>query len=348
MRLVAFALPFALVACGGSDPPAGLEDAGADADASATIDATDDVFLGIGELRVPCKVGGVSGFCGDVSKCAGTATPGYCPGPASIQCCTPKGETGPPPADAGDTGGWCPTDPTSSPNAGLTEEPGDGGCPKGMLRVAATPSFCVDRFEANVEVQDAGAWKPWSPYYPPPTLGLIRAISLRGAVPQGYISGDQAQRACMGSKKRLCTNEEWLRACQGPKSTTYPYGTTRVAGTCNDARTPHPAVQCFGTSASWIWGEIGWPGINQQAKTVDRTGARTGCVTAEGAFDMMGNLHEWIYDDPSKYPTPVKAIDFRGGFYADTVVNGEGCLYRTSAHGFTHWDYSTGFRCCAD
>ncbi len=52
--------------------------------------------------------------------------------------------------------------------------------------------------------------------------------------------------------------------------------------------------------------------------------------------------------DPTKYSSPTKAIDFRGGFYADTKINGEGCLYRTTAHGFTHWDYSTGFRCCAD
>ena len=32
----------------------------------------------------------------------------------------------------------------------------------------------------------------------------------------------------------------------------------------------------------------------------------------------------------------------------DTVKNGNGCLYRTTAHSYSHWDYSTGFRCCAD
>ena len=31
-----------------------------------------------------------------------------------------------------------------------------------------------------------------------------------------------------------------------------------------------------------------------------------------------------------------------------TVINGEGCLYTTTAHNMSHWDYSTGFRCCAD
>ena len=53
----------------------------------------------------------------------------------------------------------------------------------------------------------------------------------------------------------------------------------------------------------------------------------------------MGNVHEW---------TAAASGTFRGGFYADTVVNGNGCLYRTTAHNDQHWDYSTGFRCCAD
>jgi|GEM_PF-3449698 hypothetical protein len=41
-----------------------------------------------------CTVSGVTGTCMDVSLCAGTATPGYCPGPANIQCCTTTAPTG--------------------------------------------------------------------------------------------------------------------------------------------------------------------------------------------------------------------------------------------------------------
>ncbi len=235
----------------------------------------------------------------------------------------------------GDAMGICPTDPAARPNDGLGEEPGSGGCPKGMARIA---TFCVDRFEASIVVLEGSTEKSWSPYYPPPSDKTYRAVSLRGAIPQGYISGAQAERACKASGKRLCTNDEWLRACRGPTSLTYPYGNTRRPGVCNDARASHPAAQCFGTTASWIYSRLDYPGINQQAETVERTGSLPECVTAEGLFDMMGNLHEWISD-----PT----IDFRGGFYADTKLNGEGCLYRTSAHNFNHWDYSTGFRCCS-
>jgi hypothetical protein len=39
---------------------------------------------------------------------------------------------------------------------------------------------------------------------------------------------------------------------------------------------------------------------------------------------------------------------FQGGYYLDTHLNGDGCSYRTTAHPMSHFDYSTGFRCCAD
>lgn len=68
------------------------------------------------------------------------------------------------------------------------------------------------------------------------------------------------------------------------------------------------------------------------------TGTKTGCVTPEGVFDMVGNLHEW---------TAAAHPSFRGGFYVDTTQNGHGCDYVTSAHHAGYWDYSTGFRCCA-
>ncbi|MEO7091649.1 MAG: SUMF1/EgtB/PvdO family nonheme iron enzyme [Polyangiales bacterium] len=299
-----------------------------------------------------CTVAGVLGECIDVSLCTGelVPTPGHCAGPSNIQCCTVRafhdgGVDARPdtPSDAG----WCPADPTARPNEGLVEAAGSPGCPAGMVAVS---TFCVDRYEASIVVADAsGKETSWSPYYPPPSDGRkYRAVSLRNAVPQGYVSGEQSQAACASSGKRLCTNTEWLRACRGPSGFTYPYGNTRRDGVCNDARSLHPAVQCFGTGASWIYSELDYAGIGQQADTVDRTGENAGCVTTDGLYDMMGNLHEWIYDDPSKYGSPVKAIDFRGGFYVDTKLNGEGCLYQTTAHTFGHWDYSTGFRCCAD
>ena len=200
----------------------------------------------------------------------------------------------------------------------------------------AVETFCIDQFEASlVQWSDGGSW---SPYENPGTIP-VKAVAVRGAVPQGYISGDEASIACANAGKRLCTDTEWLRSCQGPSGTTYPYGDTDDPGVCNDHRDEHPAVEYYGTTDSWIYSELGNACLDQLPLTVDPSGSLSGCVTAEGAYDMMGNLHEWTADPNGT---------FRGGYFMDTSMNGPGCLYATTAHDTAYWDYSTGFRCCAD
>jgi hypothetical protein len=219
---------------------------------------------------------------------------------------------------------------------GVPVEPaGVGGCPPGM---SPAGTACIDRWEAALVLDESGATRGWSPYANPGTR-TVRAVSAPGLVPQGYINGVQAGAACGRAGKRLCTDAEWLRACQGSAGTTYPYGATRVDGRCNDARPCHPAVQYFESSDSSVFGMIGHACLDQLPGGLGRTGSRDQCASADGAFDLMGNLHEWTADP---------AGTFRGGFFVDTLINGEGCLYRTTAHDTSHWDYSTGFRCCAD
>lgn len=216
--------------------------------------------------------------------------------------------------------------------------PVEGPCPPDM--VVVDDAFCVDAYEGALEEQgEDGAWSAASPYE---TVGdrVVRAVPARGIVPQGYISGDEAADACEAAGKRLCTSDEWLLACQGPDGSTWPYGDTYDADACNDTyEGGHPVVDYFGTSDGvWDGTSMNDPGINQQANTVDAGGENTSCVSVWGAYDLHGNLHEWV-DDPEG--------TFRGGFYADAEINGEGCTYRTTAHTTTYHDYSTGFRCCA-
>ena len=307
-----------VAACGGHSAAPPPSDAALDAPA-CTPPVTPDAAA---DMSAQCTAAGVPGSCIDVATCYGsrTATAGACSGPANIECCTPRYAIA------------CDPDAIPEPNACLAEEPGQGGCPNGMLRV---DTFCVDRFEAAL-VTDGGI--AWSPYFPPAGV-KVRAVSLRGAVPQAYISQLEASAACVAAGKRLCTDAEWLRACQGPSGFTYPYGNTREPGTCNDGRATHPAIELYGTSASWIYSHLDSPCLNQEAAGLLPTGDKTGCVTVEGAYDMMGNLHEWTADP---------AGTFRGGYYVDTTINGNGCLYATTAHDVSYWDYSTGFRCCAD
>lgn len=217
--------------------------------------------------------------------------------------------------------------------------PASGNCPEGMVRIQ--DAFCIDRYEASlVEVMADGTERPWSAYHTP-GRARVRAVSRRGVVPQGYISQVQAQRACRAAGKRLCTDSEWLRACQGPRLTVFPYGNVRQPGRCNENHTRHPVVQLFGHTRGYIWDGIHMndPQLNQLPGTLALTGAFRGCTNEYGVYDMVGNLHEWTAD---------AAGTFRGGYYMDTRINGEGCLYATRAHDVSYHDYSTGFRCCAD
>lgn len=358
----------------GTDPASTTESAAQTTYAQTTASPTStttgepDTTSTTGDLAPPCSVAGIAGICDDITTCPANHTPfqALCDGPPAVQCCVPAA---PPCSVAGAPGlclatsdcaapnlstpGRCPGDATIQccsdpaaacdpdihphPNDGLTEEPGTDNCPPGMLRSA---DVCIDRFEAAL-VELAADGTPlgtWSPYHNPGTI-RVRAVSLRDAVPQGYIDQPQAAAACAEAGKRLCSDAEWLRACQGSAGTTYPYGDTRIPGACNDARATHPAIELFGTAADWIWSELGNPCISQIPASLAITGQHPACISEDGALDLMGNLHEWTADP---------AGTFRGGFYVDTLLNGPGCLYATTAHDIQHWDYSTGFRCCAD
>jgi formylglycine-generating enzyme len=213
-----------------------------------------------------------------------------------------------------------------------------GPCPADMAPVGER--LCVDRVEASLEVQLDGVWTARSPYGPLDGE-TVRAVAKVGLVPQGYISGDEAEAACAAANKRLCTSEEWLSACQGEEGRVYPYGDTYDLMACNDTYGGgHPVVDYFGTSDGvWDTAHMNDAGINQQPDSLAKSGDFPACVTPDGVLDLHGNLHEWVSDADGT---------FRGGFYADAKINGTGCAYRTTAHSRDYHDYSTGFRCCAD
>jgi len=272
-----------------------------------------------------CSVDAAPGVCLPSAECPRglELTSGLCPGDADIQCCTD-------PALA------CDPDAAPTPNEGLVETSHDASCPLGMLTAG---DVCIDRYEASLVVIDADdrVLASHSPYIHPTTT--VRAVSIAGAVPQSYIDADTAEQACAAANKRLCTDAEWLRACRSADLHIYPYGDRLQPATCNDARANHPAVEYFGTADPSVFSMLDHPCILQVPNGIQTTGAHPQCISTDGAFDMMGNLHEWTADP---------AGTFRGGFFVDTVINGPGCTYATTAHDRSHWDYSTGFRCCAD
>jgi hypothetical protein len=205
-------------------------------------------------------------------------------------------------------------------------------CPSNMAHVGKS---CVDKYEASlVEVSPTGGESAFSPYRAPNGHN-VRAVSRRGVVPQAHISMVEAKRACTASGKRLCKAAEWKTACKGPDATRYPYGNKRTPGACVDTNRTSPMNVLHNGERSGK--TMNDPRANQQNNTVEKSGARAACTNGYDVHDMVGNVHEWT-DDAS----------FRGGYYLDTKLNGEGCDYRTTAHAPAYYDYSTGFRCCAD
>ena len=204
-------------------------------------------------------------------------------------------------------------------------------CPSNMAHVGQS---CVDKYEASLVEHTADGDKAFSPYQAPNGHD-VRAVSRRGVVPQAHISMVEAKRACSASGKRLCKAQEWKTACKGPESTRYPYGNKRTPGACVDTNRSSPMNTLHGGERTQR--TLNDPLANQQKNTLEATGNREACTNGYDVHDMVGNVHEWT-DDAS----------FRGGYYLDTKLNGEGCDYRTTAHAPAYYDYSTGFRCCAD
>jgi len=214
-------------------------------------------------------------------------------------------------------------------------------CPTGMSLVARDGvRVCVDRWEASlVELGPKGEEKPWSPYVTPRTKkgARVKAVSVPGVVPQAYVSKQQASLACKNAGKRLCTGDEWRTACEGPTSTTYPYGAKEDRKACN-THGKNPLKILLGGAKTYMWGTaMQHPLLNTFPGTLAKTGEFAQCTNDFGLYDMVGNLHEWTADG-----------DFRGGYYRDDHVNAPGCRYKTTAHRGAYADYSTGFRCCAD
>ncbi len=227
-----------------------------------------------------------------------------------------------------------------TPREGVTPREPRLRCPDGMSEIPVTGrehAFCIDRWEASlVEVLPGGAERPFSAFAVAEGHA-VRAVSAPGVFPHGYVSAVQAARACAQSGKRLCKPTEWRRACRGPEQHPWGYGDRREAGRCND-NGRNPIVAVYGMRLYTPY-TMNAPQLNQVPGTLARTGEREGCTNGFGVFDMVGNLHEWVMS-----PRPT----FRGGYYQDTHLNGDGCAYHTTAHIASYHDYSTGFRCCAD
>lgn len=244
-------------------------------------------------------------------------------------------------------------------------------CPSDMVSIAG--AYCIDRYESSlVDVAEGrrispyyhpsvthtrSAYKIWQderfnmgapefqnlPLPEPPPFQLqrpfdVKSVVLRGAVPNGYLNQLVARRACENAGKRLCTEQEWVRACRGQEDRPFPYGSEYVQGRCNVFSGKHPAKILHD---NYSIGHLD-PRLNHfvydGSPLLHSTGANLECSSRWGddaVYDMVGNLDEWIDDESGV---------FVGGFYARGTR--DGCAARIGSHPPAYFDYSLGVRCC--
>jgi len=284
----------------------------------------------------------------------------------------------PPPGQPGAsaTAGETEPAPTRDCPRGMLRVPG-GVPPRGVspAEPQQVQPFCIDRWEASLVDKNTGM--SISPYYPPERRAAVHiaatwekqrqeiggdaarqiplpplpawqrqrdvepvAVSRAGVVPNGYMSGVIAERACRNAGKRLCRHDEWILACEGDKRQRYPYGVEYRQGACNIFRALHPAAELHDNASI---GHLD-PRLNLVKEPsgdplLRRTGATLKCRSTwgdEALWDMNGNLDEWVEDDRGR---------FDGGFFSRSKR--DGCESTVTAHRKDYFDYSTGARCCS-
>ena len=165
-------------------------------------------------------------------------------------------------------------------------------CPAGMI-TAERGKFCIDEYE-------------WP--------------NRRGAAPLTNISWHEAVQTCASAGKRLCTSEEWRRACRNDRTQkqagrgSFPYGKDFDMNKCNTL------------------------GNSKTKNKLSASGIYHDCGGSLSVFDMSGNAAEWV---SSKDGVSASAY---GGFYQSGAADSNCDSYVTLDKDRKY--FYVGFRCC--
>jgi formylglycine-generating enzyme len=146
------------------------------------------------------------------------------------------------------------------------------------------------------------------------------------AYPLTHVAWGEAQNLCRAMGKRLCFEDEWEFACEGPDALPYPYGYVRDGKLCNH---DFPEEQLVTSPDNFI----------------DRRVARDalpGCKSPFGVYNLVGNVDEWTTRYNAK--PPYRSI-LRGGWW---LIGRNRCRAATANHSELYASMQTGFRCCKE
>ena len=163
----------------------------------------------------------------------------------------------------------------------------------------------------------------------------------KGELPALLISWTDAKKECERVGKRLCTEDEFNFACEGEEMLPYTYGFTRDPGKCSiDKAYRKREKKLFKYERC-----MRDPRCKAELERLDQrlpVGSLPECVSPFGAYDLNGNINEWVMRPGKKYPD---RSGLKGGWWGP--VRGR-CRPTVGFHKEDDYGYEEGFRCCKD
>ncbi len=163
----------------------------------------------------------------------------------------------------------------------------------------------------------------------------------KGTVPALLVSWVDAKKLCEEAGKRLCTEDEFNFACEGEEMLPYTYGFERDPTKCNIDRPYRKREHKLSKYARCMKD----PACKAELEKLDQrlpAGSLPACVSPFGAYDMNGNINEWVFRPKEK---PPNRSGLKGGWWGP--VRGR-CRPTVGFHKEEDYGYEEGFRCCAD
>lgn len=189
-------------------------------------------------------------------------------------------------------------------------------CPSGMVYIPA--GYFIRGSSGDDPLKDPLDLDLGRVYVNEFCIDIYEYPNIKDSIPLSNVSYKEAIALCKKQNKRLCTEEEWEKACKGPDFYRFPYGNNWIANACN-TEDEQGNDRALSPSGKW---------------------AR--CRSEYGVMDMSGNLREWT---DTMFSATVKDIVVKGGSYTkpDWATR---CAVRYNM-GQNTKDNETGFRCCS-